>query len=124
VAKKTFHECETPDVISLDYISACCGAERDSNLGDVCGQCNKSATFECIDCGKPEPNIGTIDSLRYEIQTQYMGKYGIVFSEWSDELGETVSYPTRESARLAIEDLRELGDEWKQARYRVVEVKR
>ena len=48
------HECETPDTISLDYISICCGAERNEYAEDFCGRCNESTTFECIDCGKPE----------------------------------------------------------------------
>ena len=47
------HECEPTYTISLDYISACCGAEW-NEADDFCGQCYEPTTFECIDCGKPE----------------------------------------------------------------------
>jgi len=58
------HECETPNTISLDYISTCCGAERNEYAENFCGQCNETTTFECIDCGQPEPtkNIVYLES--------------------------------------------------------------
>ena len=62
------HECETPNTISLDYISICCGAERNEYADNFCGQCNEATTFECIDCGKPETikNIIVLESGKWQ----------------------------------------------------------
>ena len=65
------HECETPDVTSLDYISICCGAEQNEYAENFCGQCNEATTFECIDCGKPLPQT-----------TQNIEHFDVIYSEW------------------------------------------
>ena len=56
---KAFHECDCDDgkeVVSMDYISVCCGAERNeyADYPDLCGTCRKTTSFECLDCGKAE----------------------------------------------------------------------
>lgn len=58
------HECETSDLVSLDYISICCGAERHEYSSERCGQCHENTTFECTDCGKHEgiTNITLLES--------------------------------------------------------------
>jgi hypothetical protein len=53
---KNLHECETSN-----YVSICCGAERNEYAENFCGQCNEATTFECIDCGEPE----TIENIVY-----------------------------------------------------------
>ncbi len=44
-------------------------------------------------------------------------------SEWDiDGIGEPNAFDTYEEAEAAIEELRQLGDDWAAAEYRVVEV--
>jgi len=55
------HSCASDTTISLDYVSSCCGAERNEHVENFCGQCNEATTFECIDCGKEE----TLENIVY-----------------------------------------------------------
>ena len=41
------HECE-------DFVSMCCGAERNEYIEYFCGACNEGAGFECAECSMAE----------------------------------------------------------------------
>ena len=41
------HECE-------DFVSMCCGAERNEYVEYFCGACNEGTGFECIECSTME----------------------------------------------------------------------
>ena len=41
------HECE-------DFVSMCCGAERNEYVEYFCSACNEGAGFECVECSTAE----------------------------------------------------------------------
>ena len=58
--KLQLHECEDPDIVTLQYICRHCGSEVDFSKPVF------ETAFDCIDCGRVETSLECIDCGRPE----------------------------------------------------------